>query len=98
MLYLAKFWQVNYPSLNKDMNEALLAYDTGLASLINSVENTEEINTLLKLQQTEWNFTKKSFDIDTEKLSPTSVFSSTNLMTKNFDRATVMYEKLVGNN
>ena len=97
MLYLAKYWQVPHPGLNKDMNETILNYENGLVSLINSVENTEEINSILKLQQSEWNFTKKSFDIDAEKMSPTSVYSSTNLMTRNFDKATGMYEKLVLN-
>lgn len=98
MLYLAKYWQVNYGGLNKDLSETLLNYENGLASLINSVENTEEINTILKLQQTEWSYTKKSFDINNEKMSPTSVYSSANLMTRNFDRATALYEKLVTNN
>lgn len=97
MLYLAKYWQVPHQGLNKEMNETLLNYENGLTSLVNSAENTDEINSILKLQQSEWNFTKKSFDIDSEKMSPTSVYSSTNLMTRNFDRATSMYEKLVLN-
>ena len=95
MLYLAKSWQVPYSSLGKDMNEAFASFDTSLNVLVSAPENTPEINTILKLQQSEWNFTKKSFDVDAEKLMPTSVYSSANLMTRNFDRATALYEKMV---
>ena len=97
MLYLAKYWQVSYSGLNKDLAETLVNYENGLTSLLNASENTDEINTILKLQQTEWSYTKKSFDLDAEKMSPTSVYSSANLMARNFDRATILYEKLVNN-
>ena len=64
MLYLAKFWDVESPTLKRDLNETLSNYEAGLTSLLQYAENTEEINTILKLQQSEWNFTKKSFNAD----------------------------------
>ena len=95
MLYLAKYWQVSRPELNKELSETLVNYENGLKYLLSAAENTDDIKTILKLQQTEWAYTKKSFEFNSEKMSPTSVYSSANLMTKNFDRATALYEKLV---
>ena len=95
MLYLAKFWDVKSPTLKRDLNETLANYETSLTSLLQYAENTEEINTILKLQQSEWNFTKKSFNADAEQMAPVLVYSSANLMTHNFDTATVLYAKLI---
>ena len=95
LLYIAKVWQVPYSTLGKELNETLTTFENSLSLLTLAPENTEEINTILKLQQSEWNFTKKSFDINAEKLSPISVYSSTNLMTRNYESATGLYEKLV---
>lgn len=95
MLYLAKFWGAESPTLKRDLNETLVNYEAGLTSLLQYAENTEEINTILKLQQSEWNFTKKSFDADAEQMAPVLVYSSANLMTRNFDTATALYSKLL---
>jgi hypothetical protein len=95
MLYLAKFWGVESPTLKRDLNETLVNYESGLTSLLQYAENIEEINTILKLQQSEWNFTKKSFDADAEQMAPVLVYSSANLMTRNFDTATALYSKLL---
>jgi hypothetical protein len=73
----------------------LVNYESGLTSLLQYAENIEEINTILKLQQSEWNFTKKSFDADAEQMAPVLVYSSANLMTRNFDTATALYSKLL---
>ncbi len=97
VLYLANYWKVPYGNLNKELSETMSNYELNLNMLISSATNTDEINTILKLQREEWTFLKKSFDLNTENVMPGSVFSSTNLMMKNFERATVMYEKLVTN-
>jgi nitrate/nitrite-specific signal transduction histidine kinase len=97
VLYLANYWNVPYGNLSKELSETMANYELNLNMLINSSTNTDEINTILKLQREEWTFLKKSFDLNSENLMPASVFSSTNLMLKNFDRATTLYEKLVTN-
>ena len=98
MLYLAKFWRIPYNNLDKDLKETIDNYETGLESLVTADENTEDINTILNLQKSEWNFIKKSFEGDGKSaLMPASIFNSTNLMTRNFDKATALYEKLVMN-
>lgn len=95
MLYIAKYWQIAFPSINKDLAETGVNYENGLTSLLKYTENTDEINTILKLQQAEWNFTRKFFEPDVDQMAPTMVYSSTNLMTRNFDTATALYAKLV---
>ena len=98
MLYLAKIWRIPYNNLDKDLKETIANYETGLESLLKADENTESINTILKLQQSEWVYIKKSFDTENKStIMPASVYNSTNLMTRNFDKATSLYEKLVLN-
>ncbi|WP_310557149.1 type IV pili methyl-accepting chemotaxis transducer N-terminal domain-containing protein [Flavobacterium sp.] len=93
MLYLAKAWGVKYSYLDKELSDAVFIFDSNLTSLINAKENTEEIKTGLKFQQSEWQFLRRSFDIGVPK--PTNIISSTNLMTKEFDKLTAMYGKLI---
>ena len=98
MLYLAKIWRIPYPNLDKDLKETIANYENGLDSLLSANENTESIITILKLQQSEWVYLKKSFDTENKSnIMPASVYNSTNLMTRNFDKATSLYEKLVLN-
>lgn len=98
MLYMAKYWRIPYKNLDKDLCETIANYETGLETLVKAEENTEDINTILKLQKNEWAYLKKSFDPEEKtNLLPASIFNSTNLMTRNFDKATALYEKLVMN-
>lgn len=95
MLYIAKYWQVAFPTINKDLAETGANYENGLTSLLQYTENTDEINTILRLQKAEWEFTKKFFEPPVDQMAPTMVYSSTNLMTRNFETATTLYAKLV---
>jgi Type IV pili methyl-accepting chemotaxis transducer N-term len=93
MLYMAKTWGVGYTNLEKDFKEAFNSFDANLIFLNNNKDNTPEITNSLKFQQSEWEFLKKSFE--NTNLKPGNIYSSTNLMTKDFDMLTGMYEKLV---
>ena len=95
MLYIAKYWQVAFPTINKDLAETGANYENGLTSLLQYTENTDEINTILRLQKAEREFTKKFFEPPVDHMAPTMVYSSTNLMTRNFETATTLYAKLV---
>jgi nitrate/nitrite-specific signal transduction histidine kinase len=95
VFYLAAYWKLPYPNLSKELSETMANFDTGLSYLLSAEINNEETTSILKLQQGEWEFLKKSLNINTENLSPGSIYSSTNLLLKNFDRLTGMYEKLL---
>lgn len=97
MLYTAKSWGVNYSGLEKDLNESINSFDSILSTLLVTPENTPEINTMLKFQQSEWSFLKTTFDVNSTTLKPSSVYSSTNLMFKDFNNLTSMYEKIASN-
>ncbi len=96
MLYMAKSWGVEYIYLDRDLKEAISGFDSNLANLASTKENTPEINESLQFQKSEWEFLKKSFG--SESMKPGNIFSSTNLMTKEFDAITAKYDKLVVDN
>lgn len=97
MFYFARIWQVDYKPLETELVTTITDFDNGLTTLMNAPENTEEINTILKLQKGEWDYIKKMFDSNNERSSPVVVFSSTNLILKDFMKITELYAKLVTN-
>ncbi|MEO8237873.1 MAG: type IV pili methyl-accepting chemotaxis transducer N-terminal domain-containing protein [Flavobacterium sp.] len=96
MLYTAKYWEVPYTNLNKDLSDSIEGFESGINTLLATSENTVEIKELLKFQKSEWDFLKKSFD-DLNNLKPASVFSSTALMAKDFNKITTLYETVAIN-
>jgi hypothetical protein len=96
MLYMAKTWGVNYKYLDSDLKDAISSFESNLITLLNLKESNEEIKQSLTFQKSEWEFLKKSFENDL--LKPGNIYSSTNLMTKEFDLLTTQYEKLVVDN
>lgn len=95
MYFMASYWKIPYAGLNKELADTIASFEINLNMLLTSTSNTDEINTILKLQKDEWTFLKKSYDLTAESQMPSSVLSSSNLMLKNFDRATGLYEKLL---
>ncbi len=95
LLYVANYWKVPYDNIDKDLKDAINNFEKSLISLIDAKENNSEIDVILKRQQSEWEFLKKSFDFKSNNLLPGSINSSTNLMVKDFNLATTLYEKLI---
>lgn len=91
MLYTAKYWEVPYTNLNKELSESIEGFESGINNLLVTSENTVEIKELLKFQKSEWDFLKKSFD-NLNNLKPASIYSSTALMAKDFNKITTLYE------
>ncbi|MEP7095396.1 MAG: hypothetical protein ABI793_15145, partial [Flavobacterium sp.] len=77
-------------------DESIEGFESGINTLLATSENTVEIKELLKFQKSEWDFLKKSFD-DLNNLKPASVFSSTALMAKDFNKITTLYETVAIN-
>ena len=95
LLYVANYWQVPYKNTDQDTEDAINNFEKSLTTLIDAKENTPDIDVVLRRQQSEWEFLKKSFDFKNNNLLPGSINSSTNLMVKDFNLATSLYEKLV---
>lgn len=95
MYYIAYSWGVRSKNLEKDLGDAITGFDGGLNTLVAAPENTDEINKILKFQQSEWAFLKKTFNLKEAHSMPANVYSSTNMILKDFDRATTLYEKLI---
>jgi hypothetical protein len=92
MLYLAKAWGSENTNIDRELKETVTNFDNNLNILLSTKENTNEINTALAFQKSEWAFLKKSFSSET--LKPGNIYSSTNLMNKEFDNLTALYEKV----
>lgn len=92
-LLIAKSWGVNYVNLDRDLKEAIIAFEANLGNLHNTKENSEEIKSALAFQKSEWDYIKNTFN--SENLKPVNVYSSTNVMTKEFDKITGLYTKMV---
>jgi hypothetical protein len=95
MLYMVNFLKLDYPNLEKEIAEARESFETNLEMLLRSDYNTDEIKSILRLQKDEWQFLKKAYDLKSNNTVPSYVLSSANLMTKNFDRTTFLYESIV---
>ena len=93
--YMPLFWEVSYKNLTKEINDATTNYEIGLTALSNSPQNNDGINKIMKFQQSEWQFFKKTFDLKEEKMSSASIFGCTNLIWKEFKETPAMCEKLV---
>lgn len=92
MLFMAKSWGVNYANLDRDLKETIAAVESNLYNLTSAKDNTPDINTALAFQKSEWGFLKNTFNSEIVKAS--NIYSSTNVMTKEFDNITAMYTKL----
>ena len=85
LIYLVNKWQVQNKNIDKEIQDNMVAIENGLTALVNSPENTDVINAILKVQQSEWAFVKKSFENKKGTAMLGSIFSSINMMIKDFD-------------
>jgi hypothetical protein len=92
-LYMIENWQVPYGKLDKEMNESINNFEYSLGLLMNYGENTPEIKMILNKQYEEWSKLKKYFE-DRIVLKADTIFTQTNIIVNDFDRATTLYEKI----
>jgi Type IV pili methyl-accepting chemotaxis transducer N-term len=92
-LYMIENWEVPYGQLDKEMNESINIFEYSLGLLMNYGENTPEIKKILNKQYEEWSKLKKYFE-DRTVLKADTIFTETNTIVKDFDRATTLYEKI----
>lgn len=94
MLYVCNYWGVNYANLNKDIKETLDTFELLFSEIIIAPQNSQQIVEILNRQHTEWDFLKKSIASEAKNLKPISIYSTTNLITFEFDKVMEMYVKL----
>jgi hypothetical protein len=92
-LYMVENWKVDYPKLDKEIDESINTFEYSLGLLMNYQENTPEIRTILNKQYEQWSKLKKYFE-DRTVLKADIVFTETNNIFKDFDRATTLYQKI----
>ncbi|WP_196887019.1 type IV pili methyl-accepting chemotaxis transducer N-terminal domain-containing protein [Aureivirga sp. CE67] len=95
MYYIAHYWKVPNNDLYVNLVNTTKEYEQALIILNESELNTEEIDTNLKKINSQWAFSKKTFDPRSDRLMPSVVVVTTNAMLKNMDNITGLYAALV---
>ncbi|WP_196895391.1 type IV pili methyl-accepting chemotaxis transducer N-terminal domain-containing protein [Aureivirga marina] len=95
MYYIAHYWKVPNNDLYTNLVKATKEYEQALIILNESELNTEEIDLNLKKINSQWAFSKKTFDPRSDRLMPSVVIVTTNAMLKNMDNITGLYAALV---
>jgi hypothetical protein len=93
MLCIAKEWGVD-SNLDNEIRNVIATFESNMNLLQSRKDITSpDIESGLAFQKSEWDFLKKSLNPD--MMRPANIYSSTNLMTKEFDVITSQYEKIV---
>ena len=93
-----KNWNFGYPELEKDLNEAIVSYEFSLSQLILSEDNSPEITNLLSQRLEEWPDNKPNFVFDNKTISPEKVIVNTNLILKEWNKISLIYQKMAMSN
>jgi len=94
MYYTAYYWGVDDPSILKNFNKSKKEFEDANKTLSNSSLNTEEITKLLDKVGSQWEFSKKGFDLNSERLMPSIIFVTTNSILKKMNTTTGLYENV----
>lgn len=93
MFYVAYYWKVPYPNLIKVFDSTVNEYDDNLKFLMAESEKYPQIMETLHKTKSMWNFSKTGFDLKSNKLMPSVIYVTTNVMTNDFNQTTALYEK-----
>ena len=94
MLYIAKYWDINYTNLEKDFKEAKNEFSNDLKELLAATQNTPAIIKQLKRVESEWEFAQETMHFDSKELNPSIIFVSTHQIMKRMDKVTHLYHEL----
>ncbi|WP_196887470.1 hypothetical protein [Aureivirga sp. CE67] len=89
--YLAFYWEVPNPHIEKALLKEIEKYNEYLGILSESLLNTEEINKELGLLKKHWDFSKKTFDLNKGYLMPSLVIVQTNEILNKMDTVMSLY-------
>jgi nitrate/nitrite-specific signal transduction histidine kinase len=94
MFYVAYYWGVDDPNILKNFNKAKKEFETALNTLREEKQNTDEISTYLNKVDSQWEFSKKGFDLNSDRLMPSIIYVTTNSMLKKMNTVTGLYVKV----
>ena len=94
MYYVAYYWGVDDPNILKNFNKAKKEFETALNTLEGEKQNTAEISSYLKKVDSQWEFSKKGFDLNSDRLMPSIIYVTTNSMLKKMNTVTGLYVKV----
>ncbi len=94
MYYVAYYWGVDDPNILKNFNKAKKEFETALNTLEDEKQNTPEISSYLKKVDSQWEFSKKGFDLNSDRLMPSIIYVTTNSMLKKMNTVTGLYVKV----
>ena len=95
MYYLAYYWEVPNPHIEKALKKVIEEYGESLKTLKESLLNTEEINEELILAEKHWEFSKKTFDLKKGYLMPSLVVVQTNEILNSMDKIMLLYIEIM---
>ena len=93
MLYVAKYWGVDYPGIDDAFFAAKSEFEDDLNKLVKAETNTPHITKSLQKIVSEWEFSKKALHFEGE-LSPSIIFASTHIIMKRMSKVTDMYHTM----
>ena len=94
MLYLAYAWEVPNSSIYKEMYTSKTQFEEALAELSASRLNTSEITNNLAKVESQWDFSKMTFDVKSNRLMPSVMTVTANSILKKMNAITGMYAQV----
>ncbi|NOX46408.1 MAG: pilus assembly protein PilP [Chlorobi bacterium] len=94
MYYTAYYWGVKDPGVETNLEAAIQEFETANSTLSKSNANTEDISKRLVKVGSQWDFSKKGFDLKSERLMPSIVFVTTNSILKKMNTITGLYSDM----
>ncbi|MEM9847839.1 MAG: type IV pili methyl-accepting chemotaxis transducer N-terminal domain-containing protein [Bacteroidota bacterium] len=94
MLYLAYAWKVPNSSIYKELSTAKTQFEEALTELSASKFNTDEITTNLAKVESQWDFSKMTFDVKSNRLMPSVMTVTANSILKKMNTITGMYAQV----
>jgi len=91
MYYIAYYWGVDDPNILKNFEKAKKEFESALYTLEDEKQNTEEILKYLSKVDSQWEFSKKGFDLKSDRLMPSIIYVTTNSMLKKMNTVTGLY-------
>lgn len=91
MYYTAYYWGVKDPAVEKNLGKAIKEFEIAHSTLSKSNGNTDDISSRLIKVGSQWEFSKKGFDLKSERLMPSIVYVTTNSIMKKMNTVTGLY-------
>lgn len=93
-LWLANNWKIDYPNLDIELKEVMTSYEFSLSILIAATDKSTLMFKILNKENLDWQYFKKSFDLENTLVQPQTVLDNTNAILKALNNNTSFYQKI----